>query len=334
MDAPMPLREAIASLRNQGFEIGPDKLHRWRYFGIASFRSGRSNSMNAAVYRNLEYVLQIEGRFGFARNHHALALELAYRRYPTIPWDRVHDGARKELRTFFNGVSRELHRIDDSSGDGFLSPRFKQLASKIARRFIPNRKIKEDPSRKLPRDVIAQVANLWLRVAYNNEIIEDYKIRPILYTMGAKDPAALDAATDIAKLLSQVVPILRLGSVTTFDKVLEPRFSVEQIRTTVETMHTLYGFNAHMREAGVSLFESQTVAYPAIEGDTSSHRIDVALRGMMYAGAAYFEETPLVKNAIDLLKSGQLRDVSAPIDALAQFKSTIINHFTGSPENG
>jgi hypothetical protein len=35
-------------------------------------------------------------------------LELAYRGYHTIPWERVHDSARKRVEILLNTINRDL----------------------------------------------------------------------------------------------------------------------------------------------------------------------------------------------------------------------------------
>jgi hypothetical protein len=324
--------EAMAVLKGNGVQISPDKLQRWRCFGIESVRVGRANYLDPPVYRNLQYILEIERRFGFSRDHDGLALELAYRRYPTVPWDRVHDGACKELRIMFNKFSRELYRIDNSSG--FVAPRANHLARMIARRYIPDRKIKEGPSRKVARDILVRVAELWLRVTYNNESIKDYQIRPILYIMGGHDPLVIPLAASIAVLLNIVVPILRVNHRNSLHEVLESDFDIARIQATVSAMRSIFALNQQLWIAGVAAFESHTVDYPSIEDvELGSDRTDISLRSMIYAGAAYLEADPAAKPAMDLFKAGTPPDLSVPIAQLAGLKNAITTVFSGSLSN-
>jgi hypothetical protein len=229
----------------------------------------------------------------------------------------------------FSKFHRELCRVDNSSG--FILPRTTHLAQSIARRYIPDRKIKEDPSRKVARDIIVKVAEIWLRVTYNGESIKDYQIRPILYLLGGTDPLAIPLATSIAMLLNIVVPILRIATRSSLHEVLESYFDVSRIRSTVSTMRSLYSLNQQMWVAGVAAFQSHTLDYPDIEtvpGDTT--RTDISLRSMIYAGAAYLEADPKAKPAIDQFKAGTPPDLSVPIAQLAGLKNAVTTALGGS----
>ncbi|HEY1681778.1 MAG TPA: hypothetical protein VGF98_09100 [Candidatus Tumulicola sp.] len=325
MASDVRVSEAITRLRSDGFQISGDKVQRWRCFGITSFRKSRANYFKPTVYRNLQYVLQIERQFGFERDHDGLALELAYRQFPVVPLDRVHDGARKELATMFSGLNRELHKIDDSGGLTFAPRRIPHAARNLVRRYLPNRKIRENPALANGRNILEKIVHLWLRVAYENEVINEAELLPILYAMGARDPAAVQVAITLAKIAVPVVPLLRPVNQGPLSALLDRPFEVDEVRYTIATMRIIYGMNAHMSAAGVSVFQSFTLDYPKIESeDTDPIRADVALRSLMYAGAVFLASIPMGKAMIDHVAAGNPYDPSVPIATLVAMKNVIL----------
>ena len=104
------MSQALDQLRAAGFTIGPGKLHRLRVFGIRSTRCGREYRISEAALTDLRYILSIERFMQLVRDHNGLCLELAYRNYHTIPWDRVHRGARDRVAAVLATLDRELHR--------------------------------------------------------------------------------------------------------------------------------------------------------------------------------------------------------------------------------
>jgi hypothetical protein len=334
VDSPTRMGQAISRLRSDGFPVSAYKLQRWRCFGIATFRRGRGYFFEPNVLRNLRYILDIERLFGFEHDHNGLALELAYRRYPTIPWERVHESARKKLKTMFNGLNRELHKIDGSDGSTFALRRIPHAARSLVRRYITNKQVRERPSLADGRDALEKIVALWLRVSYNNESITEAKLLPILYGMRVRDPNAVPLATILAKTANQVIPLLQVVHRGPLSDLLDREFDTDDIRYTVASMRVIYSLAAPMWEAGVSAFQSYAIDYPAIENAAADPRTDVTLRGLMYAGAVFITGSPMGKAMIDHQLAGNSFDVSPAIRSFVAMKDAALPRIFGEREDG
>lgn len=312
------LKDALALLTLEGFRISPDRLQRFRCFGIRSKRVGRGYHLESQTRDDLRYVLRVERAFQLARDHDSLSLELAHRSYHTVPWERVHRGARKSVAAAMAKMDRELHRANNWSGVGFHPRRIPHLARQLARHYMPDHKIKQDPSNKLARDLLVVVAEMFLRTTYHDEPFAERDVLRLLYMLGASDPAAITLAAKLTPMLNTVCPLFRLTVLNPFQAVLQTDPTTEEIQAAVHTMRQLPLMVQSMSAAGLPVPVPSIVDYPDFEADASTFkRVDSALHSLSYAAACFFNSNDGTRTTLQRYFAGELPAVDIAIKEAA-----------------
>jgi hypothetical protein len=312
-DGPL-LKEARAQLELEGFRVGPDRLQRFRCFGIRSKRVGRDYHLEPQMLDDLRYVLSIERAFQLDRDHDCLSLELAYRAYHTIPWERVHRGARKNVADAMAKVDRILHRANNWTDVGFDKDRIPHLARQLARHYIPNYKIKQDPSNGLARNLIRIVAGMFLRATYHDEPFAERDVLRLLYMLGASDPGAMNIASRYTPMLNTVYPLFRLTIRNPFQAVLQTEPPAEGVQAAVQTMRRFPQMVQSMSAAGIPATVPLIVDYPNFEAAGSTFkRVDSALHSLSYAAACFFNSNMGTRATLERYFAGDLPAVDTAI---------------------
>ncbi|MGA8575268.1 MAG: hypothetical protein WB609_06185 [Candidatus Cybelea sp.] len=311
------MSEAFDQLRAEGFRIGPDKLHRLRVFGIHSTRCGREYRISDAALTDLRYLLSIERNMQLARDHDGLCLELAYRNYHTIPWDRVHQGARDRVEAALAKIDRELHRANDWAGLGFHPRRIQHLARQLANHFVPKRTIKADPAYQLARDLTEQVACMILPVTYNDSTFAERDVIRLITMMRVAESAAIEFAPKAMVLLEQVTPWLRQGRHSHFQIVTSGDAPEAEVRAAVQTMRIQALLIARLETAGVQTPFRPVPSYPIVEDASEFGAMDAALRSLSYAGAFEVSHDPRGIANMAAYLAGDTQGIDTAIDSLA-----------------
>jgi hypothetical protein len=281
-DGPL-LSEALEQLRADGFRIGADKLQRLSVFGIHSTRRGRRHYLDARSFADLRYVLEIERRGLFARDHDGLCLELGYRAYRTVPWDRVHRGARDRASTVFARIDRELHRANNWPGSGFPPRRIPHLAHQLARHFVPDRKIAADPAYKLARDITEHCACMLLRVAYNNESFTERDLIRLLLMLRAEEKPATEFAPKAMIFLHAIEPWIREKR-SQFSIAVGGHATESDIQAAIDVLRFFSRLFSRLADGGVQVPFHAVPDYPKLETEPMS-AVDIGLRSLSYAAA-------------------------------------------------
>jgi hypothetical protein len=318
------LSEALAQLGREGFRVSPDRLQRFRCFGIRSKRVGRRYHVEEQTLDDLRYVLRIERAFQLARDHDSLSLELAYRSYHTVPWERVHRGSRKSVASMLAKADRELHRANDWGAVGFHKRRIPHLAKQLARHYIPDHKIKHDPSNGLARQLLTLVADMLLRVMYHDELLAERDVLRLLYMLGAPDPGAIELARKATAMLNTACPLLRLGISNPFQAVLQTDPEIVEIQAAVHTMRQLPIMVGSMSAAGIPVPVPTLVDYPNFDPDESIFkRIDSAIHNLNYAAACFFNRDQNIRRNLALYFAGDLPVMDTAIKETANFLAIV-----------
>jgi len=317
VDRDRPLAEVLRDLRASGYAISADKLQRLRPFGLRTKRVGRHYYVSAATVRDLRYVLDVEAAFGLARNHDALALELAYRGYLRIPWKRVHTAAQKEVRYQLNRIDRAFHRLSKSKKAAFSETRVIALSKQLARHLIPDRKLDEDISNGLNRELLEKVFEMLLLASYFDRPFAARDIRKLLQATGLPEPAALTLAQQIASLLNSERSLFRIDKNSAFRKAVSRAAKASKIRATVDMMRKLRalldevgGLNRNPVLAGVT-------DYPNFEhSEEGRPKVEVALHAVYYACVFALLNHPEAQATIKRYLAGEALDMSTPLAQL------------------
>ncbi len=252
-----------------------------------------------------------------ARDHDGLCLELAYRNYHTIPWDRVHRGARDRISAALAKVDRELHRANSWSGIGFHPRRIPHLARQLANEFVPKRKIKADPAYQLARDLTEHAARMLLPVAYNEGAFFERDVIRLLTMMRVDESAAIEFAPKAMLLLDQITPWLRQGRHSHFQIVTSGDAPEPEVRAAVQTMQMQALLIGRLEAAGVRVPIRPVPSYPIVEDASEFEATDAALRSLAYAGAfdVSHDERGIANMAAYL--AGDTQGIDTAIDSFA-----------------
>lgn len=300
-----PLEDVTSELRASGYAVSADKLQRLRDFGVRSKRVGRRYYMSDETIQRLSYLLYVEKTFGLARNHNALALELAYRSYPVIPWKRAHTGAQNEVRHFINTIDRAFQRITGKRKSLPTEKHVIKLSRQIARLFIPNTRLDEKqrsgPDRELikrnltvkelssglSRELLERVLEIVLRAAYLDQDARQCDIEGILTDNGLTDEAALNIATQLAPLFNKLRSTLRMKDNEFFRAILKPT-SITTIKATVSAMRSLRTF-AKILNRSLTISSDPTVEdYPSfVNPETPNGRLTATGHAFFYASTRW-----------------------------------------------
>jgi hypothetical protein len=319
-DGPL-LSAGLEQLRAEGFYVSPDKLHRFRCFGVSSTRDGRLYRISPQALADLRYILQIERTFQLSRDHDGLCLELATRSYPTVPWRRVHEGARKGVASLFAIIDRELHRANDWSGIGFHPRRIPHLARQLANHFIPKSKIAVDPAYGIAWDLVELCLQMLLRVAYNDEPFNGRDVRRLLMMLRMSEKEAMDLSAKAMPLLAVASPMIRMNHKNLFQATLKSEPDVLEVQAAVRTVRTFPKFFDQMKAAGVQVTIPPVEDYPTIEeNDSANVRVSSALRSVAYATAFDINRYEDARRNVKLYQTGE---ANSPVDnAINQLGAT------------
>jgi hypothetical protein len=97
VDERQSVEQALSTLRAEGYTISEDSLQRFGEFGVESICDASRYYLTRKAVDDLRYIRQIERKYRLERDRDGLALELAYRGYHSVPWERVHNSARKRV---------------------------------------------------------------------------------------------------------------------------------------------------------------------------------------------------------------------------------------------
>ncbi|MFZ0366013.1 MAG: hypothetical protein WAL67_17575 [Candidatus Cybelea sp.] len=311
------MSEALDQLRAEGFAIGPGKLHRFSCFGIRSTRDGRAYRISPQSLADLRYILHIERALQLGRDHDGLCLELAYRSYHTIPWNRVHRGAHDRVAGMFAKIDRELHRSNNWNGLGFHPRRIPHLARQLARHYIPKRKVASDPAYGLARNLLEQGLEMLLAVAYNETSFSERNMRRLLITAGALEPAALQLSSQLTPLLDLTCPTIRVGRTSVFQAILQTEPDGDEIQAAVQTMRLLPRLSDRMKAAGMPLSVPAAPDYPLLEPNgTPPARVGASLHALAYAGALFLNSDRERYLNLQTYLAGERPEYDSAIDAM------------------
>ena len=278
-----PLDKALADLRSSGHALSPDKLQRLRPFGITSKRVGRTYYFSDQTMRRLSYLLEVEAAFGLTRKHNALALELAYRRYPIIPWRRAHVGARNAVRQFFNMIDRSFQRMTGNKKSAPTERHVVHLSRQMARQLIPDECLDQKLSSGLSRELLEKVLEIILRAAYLDQDAQESEVERLLANTGLKDDDARKNTVLLVPLFNKLRPTLRMDN-NAFRNAIEEKTNVSVIRATIDAMRKLQGL---AQQTGIALTGSSppTVEdYPIFSQPEQNYaRVAVVSHAFSYA---------------------------------------------------
>lgn len=287
MGASRPLEDVVHELRASGHALSPDKLQRLRVFGIGSKREGRRYYLNAETIQRLSYLLNVEATFSLARNHNALALELAYRGYPVLPWKRVHTGAQNEVRHFFNMIDRMFQRITGRKKSALTDQRIVKLSRQVARHLIPDARLDEKLSSGLGRELLERALEIILCAAYLDQDVRQGDVESILIDTKLTHEDARKVAALFGPLFNKLRPTLRMKD-NAFLRAIRGPTTVTMVKATIDAMRQLRRL-AQMMNTALTISSDPTVEdYPNFSKPQSgSPRITVTGHAFYYACARW-----------------------------------------------
>jgi hypothetical protein len=321
-EEPRPVPVVLKELRSAGYTASADKVQRLRSFGIRSTRIGRDYYYEPATIGDLRYVLDVESAYGLARDHDGLALELAYRGFPHIPWKRVHRAARKRPGRIMKRIDRELHRVAKVRGKGFSEDAIAKLAIRMARHWIPDRKLDEDLSSGLARELLEATAKMLLRGAYHGRPFQEIEIRKIVMSLGVPETMARPWAAEVAGLLNQrVLPMIRVNNTNSFHKMANRNASVLEVKAAIEMMRSLQ-FMIKRLQAEMHLRPNFDIEeYPHIHRRKDPLAfIDFAIHCVYYTVALDFIRDKQVRENLARYRAGEAPEIE---QTLTNMRTTI-----------
>lgn len=323
-DAPHLVTDALRKLRADGYAVSADRLQRFRAFGIRSKRIGRRYYLSARTIRDLRFVLDVESHYKLARDRDGLALELAYRNYPVVPWRRVHAAARKRAPRLLSEFNRALHREAKVRGKGFSDAAIRRLSLRLARRYIPDKKLEEDISNGLARELLEFVLEMLLQAAYHRRRFEEAQIRRMFMTVGAPENDARDQAAVAAAFFNEgLFPLIQMNEGNAISQAVSRPAAAARVKAAVQVMREAQWLLPQVQAAIHS-----RAAFPTPEGYPEFHRgsrsfarVDFAVHCILYA--VMFD---LTKNAAASTNIARYRDGLAPeIDQALRSISNVID---------
>lgn len=279
------MRQALSALRAEGYAISEDTLQRFGEFGVTSICDGSRYYLTRNAVDDLRYLRQIERKYKLERDHDGLALELAYRGYHTVPWDRVHASARKRTEIVLNTINRGLYRANDWPANGFPLRRIPHLAAQLTSWFIPKIKGPQSPRQLAEKEIARRVISMILRVAYSEQTFTATDLRKLLMDTGLPERLALDISSDDnMKALNTLCPFLRMAFDNAFRLGLATHIPEAEVQATVQMMRAAKDtVLALVRKTGFPLKDDLFAVrdYPTIE--PGGAKADFMLRNGYYA---------------------------------------------------
>lgn len=303
----VPLSNALRHLRVAGYNVGTDKMQRLRGFGIESSRVGRGYVLSSSTYECLTFLLAVEKSLRLERNHDALALELAFRGYPVIPWDRVHAAAQKHVERLLALVNRELHRFNDRYGSGFHSRRIPHLAKQLARHYIPPQAVRGFPARLGLRETLERAFALILRVVYCGEGFTSIEVQKVLDDFGFETQAAQQLAAMVAPLLHEIQPFLLLNGQNSFLSAIREPADESDVRATVAFMNNLASLIEGIDSALGTQWASTLLSsrYPEVPSPAPAFpKTVVFAHALFYSTAFLLRADPQTSQELSLYSAG------------------------------
>jgi hypothetical protein len=214
--------------------------------------------------------LNIEATYSLARNHNALALELSYRGYPVVPWERVHAGAQTGACHFFNMIEREFQRMTGSRKSVPTDQRIVKLSRRLARQMIPDTRLDEVLSSGLSRELLERVLEIILRAAYLDQDARQRDVESILIDSNLTRQDARKVAVLLVPLFNQLRPTLRIND-NAFLSVIRRPSSIRAIKATISAMRQLRTLGTMMNSALSIESDSYVEDYPKIANSAFSN---------------------------------------------------------------
>lgn len=317
-----PLDEVASELRACGYALSADKLQRLRDFGIKSKRVGRCYYMSDETVQRLSYFLEVEKTLGLSRNHNLLALELAYRGYPAIPWKRVHKGGQTTVLHLFNMINRAFQRMTGKRKSVPTEQRIIKLSRQVARQLIPDTRLDEQLSTGLSRELLERVLEIILRAVYLDQDARLRDVEKLLIDNGLTDEHAKNIAAQLVPLFNKLRPTLRITNNEFFLAIREPA-SANAAKATVRAMRQLRDFLRLVKSAFAIPNDLTVEDYPTFVTQKSRHTgLTVSVHALWYAIARWILNNDEGTSNLQRLLSGEL-DMTTVLTDLSLIISAI-----------
>jgi hypothetical protein len=237
VDERQSVEQALSTLRAEGYTISEDILQRFGEFGVESICDASRYYLTRKAVDDLRYIRQIERKYRLERDRDGLALELAYRGYHTVPWERVHNSARKRVEIVLNTLHRALYRANDWASGGFPLRRIPHLAAQLTSWFIPKTKEPQSPRQLAEWEMLRKVISMILRVAYSGQVFAAHDLRKLLMDTGLPEEIALKTSSEEnMSALNTLCPFLRMPFDNVFRSVLATDAAAAEVQGTVQMM--------------------------------------------------------------------------------------------------
>ena len=186
----------------------------------------------------------------------------------------------------FAKIDRELHRANDWAGAGFPPRRIPQLARQLARHYIPEHKIAENPAFGPARELFEHVLQMLLKAAYNGERVQERDVLRGLLMLRAQEAAAMQVLTPLTAMLNSIAPMLRAKGDSLYEASLRKDVSEAEMVAAVRTMQIQSQLLDVVKAAGITAAVPSLTTYPDIEPQHEfEHTVFTALLSVLYASA-------------------------------------------------
>ena len=176
------LKEALDSLKRDGYSISADRFARLKPFGIHT--TGSRGSLPRAItsehLERLRFLLEVDRRFGFGRDYDGLAFQLAFAGYPVVLWDRVQTAVYKRPKATLTRLNVMIHKIAGEAGTHLDAREVERGARNLANRYIPKSAVKAAAHMAVAHQALTAVFTILLRVMYLDAVFSAADIRRLL----------------------------------------------------------------------------------------------------------------------------------------------------------
>lgn len=323
MDERQPVGQALDVLRAEGYSISEDTLHRFGEFGVNSICDGSRFCLTRQAVDDIRYIREIERKYGLSRDRDGLALELAYRGYHTVPWERVHRSARKRVEIMLNLIHRALYRANDWPATGFPVQRIPHLAAQLTSWFVPKSKEPQSPRQLAEREIVRKVISMALRVAYSDQVFTAYDLRRLLMDTGLPEDKALEISSeDNMNTLNTLCSFLRMAFDNRLRLIVARDASVAEVEATVAMMRAARQTTPELlKKAGLSSKDDIFVVedYPIVE--PGGEKTSFMFHNEYYAVVMLINQKP---DAVEKL-TGAIDGTDDTLDKLFESVATLKN---------
>ncbi|HLY03964.1 MAG TPA: hypothetical protein VKR56_15875 [Candidatus Cybelea sp.] len=325
VDERQPVRQALEALRAEGYTISEDTLHRFGEFGISSICDGSRYYLARKAVDDIRYVREVERKYRLERDRDGLALELAYRGYHTIPWERVHNSARKRVEMVQNTINRGLYRANDWASGGFPLRRIPHLAEQLTSWLIPKNKEPHSPRQLAEREMVRKVLSMALRVVYTDQVFAAHDLRKLLMDTGLPEELALKTSSEEnMNALNTLCPFLRMAFDNVFRLTLAAGAPIAEVQATVQTMRAARQTSLTLvRKAGLSVKDELLFVedYPTIE--PGGAKTDFMSHNLYYAVVLLIGRKPEAAEKLTGAIAGNDDSLENVFESVATLKSLV-----------